>query len=69
MRLLILPLCLLALLLAGCQRAPTPSPDKPPEPQALGRAVSAPLERAKGVQKTVDAAAERERKAEVDATQ
>ena len=35
----------------------------------MSRAINEPLDRAKGVQKTVDDAAARERKAEADATQ
>ncbi|PWB22023.1 hypothetical protein DCO49_16570 [Stenotrophomonas sp. SPM] len=68
MRLLI-PVCLSVALLAGCQKPATPNPEKPPEPQALAKAISQPLDRAKDVQKTVDAGAERERKAEAEATQ
>ncbi|AWH18331.1 hypothetical protein C1922_14010 [Stenotrophomonas sp. ZAC14D2_NAIMI4_7] len=67
MRLLI-PLCLSAALLAGCQRPAPPNPEKPPEPQALAKAINQPLDRAKGVQQTVDEGAERERQAEADAT-
>lgn len=67
MRPLILPCCLLATLLAGCQRPPTPNPEKPPAPQAMTRAMHEPLDRAKGVQKTLDEGAERERKAEAEA--
>ncbi|WMJ70666.1 hypothetical protein [Stenotrophomonas sp. 24(2023)] len=66
MRALSLALCLLPLL-AACQRPPTPDRDKPPEPQALRQAVNAPLDRAKGVQKTVDDAAKREQQAAADA--
>lgn len=66
MRLLI-PVVMSAALLAGCQRPATPDPQKPPEPQALAKAIAQPLDRAKGVQKTLDDAAERERKAEADA--
>lgn len=69
MRVLILPLGLLLALLAGCQRPPTPNPEKPPAPKALTQAIKPPLERAKGVQKTLDEGVERERKAEADATQ
>jgi uncharacterized lipoprotein YajG len=70
MRILILSTPVLAsLLLAGCQRPPTPNPEKPPAPQAMARAMHEPLDRAKGVQKTVDDAAAGERKAEADATQ
>lgn len=66
MRILILSTSLLAsLLLAACQRPPTPNPEKPPVP----RAINDPLDRAKDVQKTVDDAAARERKAEADARQ
>jgi len=56
-----------AALLAGCQRPAPPNPERPPEPQALAKAVNQPLDRAKGVQKTLDEAAERERRAEADA--
>ncbi|HEL2979985.1 TPA: hypothetical protein UMB92_002860 [Stenotrophomonas maltophilia] len=69
MRILILPTSLLTgMLLVACQRPPTPNPEKPPAPQAMARATHEPLDRAKGVQKTVDDAAARERKAEADAT-
>ncbi len=68
MRLLI-PVCLSVALLAGCQKPATPNPEKPPEPQALAKAIIQPLDPAKDVQKTVDAGAERERKAEAEATQ
>ncbi len=68
MRLLI-PVCLSVALLAGCQKPAPPNPGKPPEPQALAKAINRPLDRAKDVQKTVDAGAERERKAEAEATQ
>lgn len=68
MRVLI-PALLSAAVLAGCQRPAPPNPERPPEPQALAKAVKQPLDRAKGVQKTMDEAAERERerKAEADA--
>ncbi|WP_353098767.1 hypothetical protein [Stenotrophomonas lactitubi] len=66
MRLLI-PVVMSAALLAGCQRPAPPNPERPPEPQAMAKAINQPLERAKGVQKTMDASAERERKAEADA--
>ncbi|CAH0147771.1 hypothetical protein [Stenotrophomonas lactitubi] len=66
MRLLI-PVVMSAALLAGCQRPAPPNPERPPEPQAMAKAVNQPLDRAKGVQKTMDASAERERKAEADA--
>lgn len=70
MRILILSTSLLAsLLLAACQRPPTPNPEKPPVPKAMSHAMQEPLDRAKDVQKTVDEAAARERKAEADATQ
>ncbi|HDS1579533.1 hypothetical protein WG628_18950 [Stenotrophomonas maltophilia] len=70
MRILILSTPLLAaVLLAACQRPPTPNPEKPPVPRAASRAMHEPLERAKGVQKTVDDATARERQAEADATQ
>jgi len=68
MRLLI-PACLSVALLAGCQKPAPPNPEKLPEPQALANAINQPLDRAKDVQKTVDAGAERERKAEAEATQ
>jgi len=70
MRILILSTSLLAsLLLAACQRPPTPNPEKPPVPKAMSRAMQEPLDRAKGAQKAVEEAAARERKAEADATQ
>ncbi|MBH1802363.1 hypothetical protein I5T93_05290 [Stenotrophomonas maltophilia] len=69
MRILILSTSLLATVLSACQRPPTPNPEKPPEPQAMARAIQQPLDRAKRVQKTVDDAAVSERKAEADATQ
>lgn len=70
MRILILSTSLLAsLLLAACQRPPTPNPEKPPVPKAMSRAMQEPLDRAKGAQKAVDEAAARERKAEADAAQ
>ena len=70
MRILILSMPLLAsVLLAGCQRPPTPNPAKPPAPQARARARHERLDRAKAVQKPGDEAAARERKAEADATQ
>ncbi|MCI1067601.1 hypothetical protein ACTJJM_15410 [Stenotrophomonas sp. 22692] len=70
MRILILSTSLLAtVLLSACQRPPTPNPEKPPEPQAMARAIQQPLDRAKRVQKTVDDAAASERRAEADATQ
>ena len=68
MRILILFLSLLAIVqLVACQRPPTPNPEKPPVPRAMSRAINEPLDRAKDVQKTVDEAAARERKAEADA--
>ena len=70
MRILILSTSVLAsLLLAGCQRPPTPNPEKPPVPKAMSRAMQEPLDRAKGAQKAVEEAAARERKAEADAPQ
>lgn len=70
MRILLLSTALLApLLLPACQRPPTPNPEKPPEPQAMARAIQQPLDRAKRVQRTVDDAAASERRAEADATQ
>ncbi|AYA92085.1 MULTISPECIES: hypothetical protein [Stenotrophomonas] len=70
MRILILFLSLLAIVqLVACQRPPTPNPEKPPVPKAMSHAINEPLDRAKDVQKTVDDAAARERKAEVDAAQ
>ena len=70
MRILTLFSSLLAgVLLVACQRPPTPNPEKPPVPRAMSRAINEPLDRAKDVQKTVDDAAARERKAEADATQ
>ena len=53
------------LLLAACQRPPVPAHDKPPEPQALARSMQAPLDKAKGIQKTLDEA-ERQRREETD---
>ena len=70
MRMLILSSPLLAtVLLAGCQRPPAPNPEKPPVPRAMSRAINEPLDRAKGVQKTLEDTDTRERKAEADATQ
>ncbi|OBU56606.1 hypothetical protein [Stenotrophomonas maltophilia] len=70
MRILILFLSLLAIVqLVACQRPPTPNPEKPPVPKAMSHAINEPLDRAKDVQKTVDDAAARERKAEADAAQ
>ncbi len=71
MRMLILssPLLLAAVLLAACQRPPTPNPEKPPVPRAMPRAINEPLDRAKSVQKTVDDADARKRRAEAGATQ
>lgn len=70
MRILILSTSLLAIvLLVACQRPPTPNPEKPPVPRAMSRAINEPLDRTKDVQKTVDEAAARERKAEADAAQ
>ena len=70
MRILILFLSLLVIVqLVACQRPPTPNPEKPPVPKAMSRAIQEPLDRAKDVQKTVDEAAARERKAEADAAQ
>ncbi|MEG0193940.1 MAG: hypothetical protein RR831_12785 [Stenotrophomonas sp.] len=66
MRLLI-PVVMSAALLAGCQRPAPPNPERPPEPQAMAKAINQPLDRAKSVQKTMDDATERERKAEADA--
>ncbi|QKW55374.1 hypothetical protein [Stenotrophomonas sp. NA06056] len=66
MRLLI-PIVMSAALLAGCQRPAPPNPERPPEPQAMAKAINQPLDRAKSVQKTMDDATERERKAEADA--
>lgn len=45
--------------LAACDRPPQP-PDKsaPPEPQVIAPARGAPLERATGVQRTLDAGAQ-----------
>jgi len=50
-------------MLVACQRPPVPAQDKPPEPKALTRSVQAPLEKARGVQQTVDDA-EKERRAQ-----
>lgn len=68
MRILI-PLLLSVALLAGCQRPAPPNPERPPEPQAQAQATASAraLERAKGVQKTVDEGATRDRHAEADA--
>ncbi|WP_066092402.1 hypothetical protein [Xanthomonas massiliensis] len=46
-------------LLAACRPEP-PSPDRPPEPQALRRAIQQPLDKAKAVQQSVDADAARQ---------
>ena len=60
MRLSLLAACLL---LAACSRPQAPDKDRPVEPQAavrhddLKRAIDAPLDRAKGAQAAVDAAA------------
>lgn len=70
MRILILSTSLLVtVLMAACQRPPTPNPEKPPAPRAMADAMHAPMNRAKSAQKTVEDAAARERKAEADATQ
>ncbi len=70
MRILIVSTSLLAaVLLAACQRPPTPNPEKPPAPQAMTRAMHEPLDRAKSAQKAVEDAAARDQKAEADATQ
>lgn len=70
MRILIVSTSLLAaVLLAACQRPPTPNPEKPPAPQPMTRAMHEPLDRAKSAQKAVEDAAAREQKAEADATQ
>jgi len=66
MRVLI-PVLLSAVALAGCQRPAPPNPERPPQPQAMAKAINQPLDRAKAVQKTLEEAAERERKAEADA--
>jgi len=68
MRVLI-PVLLSAVALAGCQRPAPPNPERPPQPQAqaVAKAINQPLDRAKAVQKTLDEAAESERKAEADA--
>lgn len=60
---------LAAVLLCACQRPPAPNPERPPVPKATSHAINEPLDRAKEVQKTVDDAAARERKAENDAMQ
>ncbi len=49
--------------LAACQRPAVPPQDKPPEPKALARSVQAPLEKARGVQQTLDDA-EKQRRAQ-----
>jgi len=66
-RSLLLP-TLAVLALAACQRPPPAPTDQRPEPQAtaLRDAVKAPLDKARGVQTTVDEAAEKER-ANIDA--
>lgn len=53
------------LVLAACARPKAPDTERPPEPQAtqLRDAVRAPLDRAKQVQRQVDADAEKERAA------
>lgn len=48
-------------LLAACQRPAVPPQDKPPEPQALARNVQAPLEKARGVQQTLEDAEQKRR--------
>jgi uncharacterized lipoprotein YajG len=60
---------LAAVLLCACQRPPAPNPEQPPVPKAMSHAINEPLDRAKDVQKTVNDAAARERKAEADAMQ
>lgn len=47
--------------LAACQRPAVPPQDKPPEPQALARNVQAPLEKARGVQQTLEDAEQKRR--------
>ena len=47
--------------LAACQRPAVPPQDKPPEPKALARNVQAPLEKARGVQQTLDDAEQKRR--------
>jgi uncharacterized lipoprotein YajG len=49
--------------LAACQRPAVPPQDKPPEPKALAHSVQAPLEKARGVQRTLDDA-EKQRRAQ-----
>lgn len=58
-----LPLLVACLLLAACSRPEAPDKERPVEPQAavrhddLKRAIDAPLQRAKGAQAAIDAAA------------
>lgn len=47
--------------LAACQRPAVPPQDKPPEPKALARNVQAPLEKARGVQQTLEGAEQKRR--------
>lgn len=53
----------LIIALAACQRPAVPPQDKPPEPKALAHSVQAPLEKARGVQQTLDDA-EKQRRAQ-----
>lgn len=54
-------LCCALLLLAGCSKPQPPEKERPVEPQAqseLGRAIQAPLDKAKGVEDQVEQAKE-----------
>jgi hypothetical protein len=59
-------LCCALLLLAACSRPQPPEKERPVEPRAaqsdaaLTQAIQAPLDKAKGVQDTLDKAAEQE---------
>ena len=61
-----LPAVAVLVLLAACSRPQPPDTDRPVEPKAaarhddLRRAIDTPLDKAKGVQATVDAAAKSE---------
>lgn len=63
----ILLVALLSPLLTGCPRPASPDTDRPPEPQAgrsdMRQAIQAPMDRAKAVQATIDAAAGSQRAA------
>ena len=67
---LLLSCLLLAALLAGCRRELPPT-EQPPEPQAhtqLRDAIQEPLDKARGVEQTLQDAAEQQRK-QVDAAE